>query len=91
MILHKMAADYDHLKYLILIMVLVLFASATAACQPNQITPTEEPVEPTDFPPNPGPRPLRSMFGRRGTLGHIGIQRTGLQSTHLRWWGALPG
>lgn len=50
MLLQKMVADFGHTKFLILFMILVLFASVTATCQPNQITPTEVLVEPTDFP-----------------------------------------
>ncbi len=33
--LQKMVADHGHAKYVILIVVMVTFASVTAACQPN--------------------------------------------------------
>jgi len=78
MILHKMVADYSRAKYAMLIIVVVLFASAIAACQPNQITPTEELVEPTDFPagfPTPDPEIYAACLadgGRWEVLGFSG-------------------
>ena len=78
--LQKMVADYGHAKYVILIVVMVTFASVTAACQPNQTTLTEELNEPTLFPagfPTPDPGIYAACLADAGRWEVLGFSGPG--------------
>ncbi len=80
MILKNVIAEYSHAKYVILILVMILFVCVTTACQPNQTTLTSEPVQPTDFPagfPTPDPEIFESCLAEGGRWEVLGFSGPG--------------